>query len=136
MENNIALAEPPLLLGERNHPFLRRVAAAAMDRAPEVARLLLEELDRADLVSEAELPDDVVTIDSFVTYQIQSTGAINTIQLVLPPLADLATMRISIVSGIGAALIGLRTGQRIAWELGHRQQVLNVLRVSRSHDLM
>ena len=136
MENNFALVEPPLLLGERNHPVLCRIAAQAMDHAPEVARLLMDELDRADLISEADLPDDVITIDSFVTYQIQSTGAINTIQLVLPSQADIPTLRISIVSGIGAALIGLRTGQQIVWKLGHRPQVLNVLRVSRSHDLM
>jgi regulator of nucleoside diphosphate kinase len=136
MENYAALVEPPLLLGDRNQPALRKIAEAAMDRAPEIAHLLLEELDRAEIVSEADLPDDVVTIDSFVTYQTQLTGAINTIQLVYPSQADLSARRISIVSGIGAALIGLRTGQRIAWELGNRRQVLTLLRVSKDRGQM
>lgn len=122
--------EPPLLIGERAEAILRRIATTAMDRAPEVATRLLHEVDRADLVPDARIPADVVALDSFVTYEVVLTGAVNTIQLVRPHEADLDRMHVSIISGMGAALIGLRAGQQIQWELGGRMYVIRVIRVS------
>lgn len=130
MNQSINLSRPPLLIGEQAESVLRGIARAAMARAPEVAVRLLDEVDRAHLVADRDLPDDVIAIDSFVTYQVALTGAINTIRLVRPQEADPAKMRVSIVSGIGAALIGLKAGQRIQWELGGYQHVLEVIRVS------
>lgn len=130
MNQNINLSLPPLLIGEQAEPILRSIARSAMARAPEVAVRLLNEVDRANLIADCDLPDDVIAIDSFVTYQVALTGAINTIRLVRPHEADPAKMRVSIVSGIGAALIGLKVGQRIQWELGGYPHVLEVIRVS------
>lgn len=64
-------------------------------------------------------------------YQTLASGSINTIQLVPPHEADLKLLRVSVVSEIGAALIGLRTSQRIEWEFGGLRHVLEVLRVSK-----
>lgn len=136
MEQTIDLREPSLLIGQRTELLLRGIARAAMSRAPEIAARLLDEIDRADVVSDDQVPEDIVTIGSTVTYQVGVTGSMNTIQLVRPHEADLAKMKVSIVSGIGAALIGLRAGQRIQWELGGRQHVLEIIRVSRSPPSM
>jgi regulator of nucleoside diphosphate kinase len=132
MEQIISLIEPPLVIGEHTETLLRSIARGAMARAPEVAIRLLDEIDRADLVSETELPADVVTLGSFVTYQVVLTGSVNTIQLVPPHEADPGRLRVSVVSGVGAALIGLKVGQQIQWELGGRQHVLEVIRVSKN----
>lgn len=131
MEQTDVCRDPALLIGDRSEAILRGIARAAMTSAPEVAERLLGEVDRADVVAESELPADVVRIGSFVTYQVQQTGAINTIRLVPPRDADLRRLRVSVVSDIGAALIGLRSGQQIEWELGGRQHVLDVLRVAK-----
>lgn len=130
MQQIINFMEPPLLIGDRAEVSLRGIARAAMARAPEIAARLLDEIDRAEVVTEADLPGDVVALGSIVTYRVMLTESVNTIQLVRPHEADLAKLRVSIVSGIGAALIGLQAGQRIQWELGGRRHVLEVLRVS------
>jgi regulator of nucleoside diphosphate kinase len=134
MEQITSLRDPPLLVGDRSEATLRSFANAALTRAPEVAAHLLDEVDRADVVTESEMPDDVVAIGSFVTYRVQLTGRINTIQLVPPHEADLAALRVPVVSEIGAALIGLKPGQQIWWKLGGLGHVLEVLRVSRDPD--
>lgn len=126
--------EPPLLIGEQTETTLRRIAATAMNRAPEIATRLLHEVDRADVVPDAGIPTDVVTLGSYVSFEVGQTGAVKTIQLVRPHEADLEQMRISIVSGMGAALIGLRVGQQILWELAARVHVIKVIRVSDRPD--
>lgn len=131
METVISRSLPPLVVGDRSESLLRSIANAAMSRAPEVASRLLEEIDRADVVEESQVPGDVVRIGSFVTYQIQQSGRINTIRIVPPHEADLQSSRISVVSDIGAALLGMRPGQEIEWEFGGRRHVLEVLRVAK-----
>ncbi|MCC2656902.1 MAG: GreA/GreB family elongation factor [Panacagrimonas sp.] len=129
MEQIVSRRPPPLLLGHQSEALLRGIARAAMDRAPQVAERLLEEVDRAEIVADAEVPDDVVRIGSLVTYQIQLSGRINTIRLVAPHEVDLHASRVSIISDVGAALIGLRPHQEIEWEFAGRRQVLEVIRV-------
>ena len=130
------------LAGRRPEP-LKATAESSVDpsralvvptdvrHAPEVAERLLDEVERADVVAESKVPDNVVRLGSFVTYQVQPMGAINTIRLVPPREADLPKLRVSVVSDVGAALIGLRAGQQIAWTLGGGQHVLEVLRVAK-----
>jgi regulator of nucleoside diphosphate kinase len=131
MEQIAARRDPPLLIGDQSEALLRGIARAAMTRAPEVAERLLGEVERADVVAESAVPNDVVRIGSFVTYQVRLTGSINTIRLVPPREADLHKSRVSVVSEVGAALIGLKRGQQIEWEFGGHRHVLEVLRVAR-----
>jgi len=131
MEHIVNLRQPPLLIGDRSEASLRSIARKAMVREPEVAESLLEEIDRADVISESEIPDDVIRIGSFITYRVGPTGTVNTIQLVSPHEADLSRLRVPVVSAVGAALIGLRAGQQIEWPLAGRPQVLEVLRVAK-----
>lgn len=130
MEQIASRRDPPLLIGDQSEAVLRGIARAAMTYAPEIAERLLDEVERADVVAESELPDDVIRIGSFVTYQVRLTGAINTIRIVPPREADLHRSRVSVISDVGAALIGLKPGQQIEWEFGGRRHVLEVLRVA------
>lgn len=125
-----ASLQPPLVLDERDESRLRRLAEQALDTAPEVARRLLDEIDRAEVLPPEAMPEDVVRIGSMVTYQDRNSGSIRTIRLVLPHEADVSAMRISVVSPIGAALIGLSAGQSIGWQIREgTEQVLTVVRV-------
>lgn len=122
---------PPLLIEERAAPMLRSFAQRALQQSPEVARRLLDEIDRADIVD--ELPEGVVTLGAFVTYRDESTGSIQTLKLVPPHEADPSKMRVSVVSPVGAALIGLKQGQRIDCHVAPgRSMVLEVIRVGPS----
>ncbi len=111
-------AQPPLIIDTDAYDQLYRLATEAIPQAPEVANRLLAEIDRADLRPASEIPPDVVAVGSQVTYQDEESGQIRTVRVVWPAQADVAASRISVVSPIGAALIGLTKGQRISWWVG------------------
>lgn len=73
------------------------------------------ELSRAELVEENKLPADAVSMGSVVTFTDLDSQEEKTISLVYPHDADVTTMKISILSPVGSALIGLRIGGNIDW---------------------
>ncbi|WP_428826632.1 nucleoside diphosphate kinase regulator [Azonexus sp. IMCC34842] len=77
---------------------------------------LAEELDRAIVVEREQVPMDVVTMHTRCTYIDQGIGTQREIELVFPDEADPAMGKISVLTPVGSALIGLRVGQEIAWE--------------------
>lgn len=106
--------KPKIVVGEIDHERLTGLATAAIERIPEVAEELLAEMDRAKVVAPAKLPADVVRMGSFVTFDSDSAQH-RRVQLVYPGEADIEQGRISVLTPIGAALIGLAAGQSIAW---------------------
>jgi regulator of nucleoside diphosphate kinase len=124
------LLRPPLLMSAEDHARLSGLAAAVARRSPLVARLLAEETDRADVVPAGDVPARTVALGSCVEYRDASTGIERRVQVVLPAEADIAEGRISILSLVGAGLIGLSEGQSIDWPAGDgRLRRLTVLRV-------
>ena len=109
-------SNPPLLLDAAHFERLQNMAMANMARAPEVGERLLDELERAQVVPSGALPADVVTIGSRVSFVEKGTGREQTVTVVLPPEADIALRRVSVLTPIGAALIGLGRGASIEWE--------------------
>jgi regulator of nucleoside diphosphate kinase len=105
-------------------------ASAAMHHMPEVAITLADELDRAHVLKTGRHPLDVVCMGCEVEFRDDSTGKVQKVTLVYPGDADIAQGRISVLTPIGAALIGLRAGSAITWEtrVGDLKR-LTVLRV-------
>lgn len=81
------------------------------------AEQLEAELARATVVSLESLPKDVVTMNSVVRFVDQATEKENEVRLVYPHEANIEEQKISILSPIGTALIGLKVGQSIQWPL-------------------
>ena len=52
---------------------------------------------------------------SNVTFEDEGSGALHAVQLVYPKDADTEEHRVSILTPIGAGLIGMRVGQTISW---------------------
>ncbi len=73
------------------------------------------ELSRADIVPRKDIPADAVAMGSQVTFVDLDSNEEKTISLVYPNEADVAQMKISILSPVGSALIGLRIGGNIDW---------------------
>lgn len=94
---------------------LESLAAAIMRRSPDVADRLLDEISRAKLVAPEKLRDDVVTIGSEVTYRDMTTGRLQTVVVAYPEDADIARQRISVLTPVGVALLGLDPGAAISW---------------------
>jgi len=73
------------------------------------------ELGRAEIAPSADVPSDAVTMGSTATFTDLDSDEEKTITLVYPKEADVAQMKISILSPVGSALIGLRIGGEIDW---------------------
>ena len=110
-----ARRRPAILLSESDHGILVGLAMSGARRNPDAARLLMEEADRAELVPSARLPANVVALGSHVVFTDEAHGAPRSVQLVLPSEADIGKGRVSILSLVGAGLIGLKAGQSIDW---------------------
>jgi regulator of nucleoside diphosphate kinase len=74
------------------------------------ADALEAELDRADVLDPAEIPANVVTMNSTVRFTILEIGKTNTLTLVYPKDMDGSTDKVSIFAPVGIALLGLSVG--------------------------
>lgn len=91
---------------------------------------LAEELDRAIVVPEDRVPDDLVTMHNRFVYVDEATGTRREVELVYPDEADATAGRISILAPVGSALLGLSVGDTIDWEFpGGETRRLRVERV-------
>jgi len=79
------------------------------------ARLLLKELERAEVFDPGSLPPNVATMQSHVLFADEEAGVTRCVQLVYPGEADSAQGRVSVTTPIGAALIGMSAGETIEW---------------------
>ena len=99
----------------------------------EHSEFLEQELDRAAIVPDHELPADVVTMNSLVRYLDIESGDEASALLVYPHEANVEKGWVSVLAPLGAALIGLRSGQNIRWPLpGGREKSLKVLSIVRA----
>ncbi len=91
---------------------------------------LADELDRAIVVQMEHVPDDVVSMHARCAYIDEHTGTRREIELVYPDEADPAQGKISVLTPVGSALLGLRVGQEIPWDFPdgsvHRLKVASV----------
>lgn len=94
---------------------LDTLAGAAVTRLPEIAYPLINKLSAAKLVPPARLPTDVVTIGSVVAYRDHLTGHALQARLVWPEHADISRGRVSVLTPVGVALLGLSAGSRFQW---------------------
>lgn len=91
---------------------------------------LERELVRANVVPRGEIPKDVVTMNSRVVFENETTGERREVTLVFPAHADIEAGRISVLVPVGTALLGLRAGQSIDWELpGGEKQRYKIVKV-------
>src|SRR5262249_27539211 len=103
-----------IVVSNADYERLTDLANASMERLPEVAQELLDELERAKLVDAAKVPENVVRMGSTVTFK-SDDGNTRTLKLVYPADESLDEHRISVMTPVGAALIGLGMGQSISW---------------------
>ena len=131
MQNNARLRRKPnISISKTDHARLSALAEAVAERSPEISEELLAELDRARVVADNAVADKVVRMGSTVRFK-PDTGEEKTVTLVFPGEADLAQGKISILTPIGTALIGLSTGQSIAWTARNGQRhELSILEVA------
>jgi len=107
---------PQIILTTPDSERLRRLADAAAGKFPQAAEFLAREVDRAELSDDTATVQSLVTMGSEVVYRDDETGKTRTVILVYPDEADLDAGKISVLTPIGAALIGLSVNQSIEFE--------------------
>lgn len=121
---------PKVVIGETMLARIEALAEGALRRTPELADKLLEELGRARIVPDRKVPATVVTVGSRVTYRDETTGKDQSLTLVFPEQADIDRQRVSVMTPVGVALIGLAEGATFHWDTRDNQRrTLTVVRV-------
>lgn len=123
--------KPAIHLTESEADRLAGLAVSIEKTQPALSELLMTEIDRAKVHPDGKLPKGVVAMLSTVEFVDEGTGAARTVQLVYPPAASIEEGRISILTPVGAGLIGLSEGQAIEWpdRDGHKR-ALRIVKVS------
>ncbi len=106
--------KPGIVVTRYDQERLSRLAESLAARNPKVSQDLLAELDRARIVQDGNIGADVVRMGSTLRFT-SDLGQDRTVTLVFPGEADIAAGKVSVLTPIGAALIGLSAGQSIDW---------------------
>jgi regulator of nucleoside diphosphate kinase len=113
-----------------DHARVSALAASVADRLPEVSEYLEWEAERAEIVDPRQVPAKVVTMNSQVEILDLVGGARRVVTLVYPEHEDASAGRVSILSPLGAALIGVFEGFSIDYPTpGGRTGTVRVLKV-------
>lgn len=116
---------PEIVVGRADYDVLFALASAGSGAAEE----LMTELERAQILDDEAVPANIVRMGSTVGYTVDG-GEPTIVTLVLPSDADISKGAISVLTPIGAALIGLRPGQSINWTTRDgRDRILKVVTV-------
>ena len=125
---------PAIALTASDYPRLEKLARVAARQGDMDAMFLRVEINRAEIVpDDARDVESIVTIGSWITYWTNWGVPRKTVQLVWPEdssTSDLA--QISVLSGLGAALVGLRVGDRMPYFVAGYMNAVRIESVKRS----
>lgn len=111
------MSRPTIIINELDAERIDRLLEKAEFASLPVADALNEKLDRAQMCTPETMPHDVVTMNSQVKFRNLTTGEELTRTLVYPAQMTDSSTQLSVLAPVGAALLGLRTGDTIHWEL-------------------
>ena len=113
-KTNIYITKP-------DHERLTKLIEIARERESDANRKYLdsleEELERAEVVQQNDIPADVITMRSTVRLKDLDTSEEMSYQLTFPTEANFDEGKISVLAPIGTAMIGYRRGDVIEWEV-------------------
>lgn len=123
---------PMIYVTEDDHDRLTNLAGT---RDTCGARLLAEEMERAVIVDRVDAARPFVGLHSRVAFTDLMSGRTRCVEVVPPDLADIDQDRVSVLSPVGAALIGLPAGESIGVRTEDgRARVLVVVEVKPPRD--
>lgn len=125
-------SSPDITLPASDRRRLERLARAGAHQDDVDARFLLVEVNRAEVVPDrAARLDSIVTMGCWVTFWINWGFPRETRQLVYPEDCTSERTQISVMSPLGAALVGLRVGSEIPFFAAGRTNLVRIESVSR-----
>lgn len=125
---------PAITIARSEHARLSNLADMLAGRDPQAAEQLAGELDRAKVVDDARMAPGIMRMGSIAEFRIDDEAP-QTAELVFPKNADISQQRISVLTPVGAALLGLSAGQSIQWAARDgRVRRLSVIAVHKAAD--
>ena len=132
--------KPDIIVSTLDAERLEAIADLLPASAIESKNALLDELGRANIVEPDQLPTTVVTMNSTVRFEFTSPKEEFCMTLVYPSDIGNGVNRISVLTPIGTALLGLAEGSQIEWPRPDGQSVsvriLKVISQSRQPDIL
>ena len=113
-ETNIHITKPDY---ERLTKLIEITRERESDTNREYLDRLEDELDRAEMVQQKDIPADVITMRSTVRLKDLDTSEEMIYRLVFPTEANYDEGKISVLAPIGTAMLGYRRGDVIEWQV-------------------
>ncbi|WP_249022164.1 MULTISPECIES: nucleoside diphosphate kinase regulator [Kluyvera] len=111
------MTRPAIIINEFDAERIDRLLEQPAYANSPVASALNDELDRAQMCAPEDMPHDVVSMNSQVRFRDLTTGEERVRTLVFPAQMTDSSSQLSVMAPVGAALLGLRAGNTIHWEL-------------------
>jgi regulator of nucleoside diphosphate kinase len=106
---------PDIFVSTFDYDRLERLLQALPAGSRATLSGLQRELERAIVVEPESVPANVVTMNSVVTFTTAKASGSRSARLCFPKDADGSPDRLSVLTPVGTALLGLREGESINW---------------------
>lgn len=121
-------AKPDIAVPQSDHTRLLRLAETLSRRNADLANRLFQELERAEILAD-DTGRAIVRMGSTLDYETEN-GDTRTVTLVFPHDEDISNGRVSVLTPVGVALLGLSAGHEMDWRTRDgRTQRLRVTRI-------
>lgn len=107
--------QPAITITSADYDRLFDLAEYAVRETPSVATFLMSELERATIAYRPPA-EPAVRMGSHVYYRDAESEAVRRVKFVYPEESDAQRGQISVLTPVGAALIGMSAGQTIEWQ--------------------
>ena len=114
-----------------DHKLLKKITKTNLSAtsAREI-KLLMEELDRGNIVEDNTIENDIIRINSEVIIEEMSTQKQMKFQIVLPSQANIKESKYSVLVPLSVAIIGFKVNDQVDWELPAGNKTLKVIAVN------
>jgi regulator of nucleoside diphosphate kinase len=107
---------PPIAITRRDSERLAHLAGVAGDKFPVTSEFLAREIERAHVIEDFQSLPGLVSMGSEVEFRDDVSGQIRRVKLVYPEDAGKEAATVSVLTPVGAALIGLSVSQSIEFQ--------------------
>lgn len=125
MNNNRNL----VILGEDDFRMLKQFAETFPSNTSDNEMTLSYELNRAIVVDNNDIPADSIRLNSMIKVRELNSNTELEFAIVMPAFADINQKKISILTPMGAALIGLCKGEKVEWKMPAGMKKFEILEV-------